>query len=87
MKAKTILMMPPIDAGEDTISRRKPRLGLRSCMLTGAAASAFVGWTISAPSFAADLTPQEAKKILLTHYPQPISDDTEHEHRDWTEGL
>jgi len=27
------------------------------------------------------------KNILLTHYPQPISDDTEHEHRDWTEGL
>ena len=68
MKAKTILMMPPIDAGEDTISRRKPRLGLRSCMLTGAAASAFVGWTISAPSFAADLTPQEAKKIAVEAY-------------------
>jgi len=49
------------------MSKSKQLLGFRSLMLIGVAASALVGWT-SAPSLAADLTPQEAKKIAVDAY-------------------
>ncbi len=49
------------------MSRSKQLFGVRSGMLIGIAASVLVGWT-AAPSLAAGLTPQEAKRIGVDAY-------------------
>jgi hypothetical protein len=66
---RSYLLRLAVGVSDDAIiSGRKLRLGLRSRMLIGATtAAALVGWA-TVPSFAADLTPQEAKQIGVDAY-------------------
>jgi hypothetical protein len=49
------------------VTKRKQALGFRTAMVIGVAASTLVGWAAS-PCLAADLTPQEVRKIAVDAY-------------------
>jgi len=72
---------------DPSASKRPVNVALNSDLVARARAAGLNLSALAEEAVAIALGRIVQKKFLLTHYPQPISDDTEHEHRDWTEGL